>query len=239
MTRQLRDRYEHCCSAWPGFAVRHTGPDRTGGSFRSRQRIADGTLHVVTRGAQGTTAADHAARTFSHIVLTEKVVIVPFVKGFFGSPASGDWKYSVSLPNVRLASAELYHDQRSRRWSQYGELLHRHSRLRTANHGRRAVFVSDKRLSRDSDECARHWSSWMRIDRCGIFSQLSGRLPMARASRCKSTGTRLLMRTLQFAPGSTISNVVSGFGLPPLRAGDQLSLDVIGVGTTVPGSDLS
>jgi hypothetical protein len=45
--------------------------------------------------------------------------------------------------------------------------------------------------------------------------------------------------TLQFAAGAAVSNVVSGFGLPALRAGDQLSLDVDGVGTTNPGSDLT
>jgi len=38
--------------------------------------------------------------------------------------------------------------------------------------------------------------------------------------------------------GATVSNVVDGFGLPPLRAGDQLRLDVDGVGTTNPGRDL-
>jgi hypothetical protein len=44
---------------------------------------------------------------------------------------------------------------------------------------------------------------------------------------------------VQFDPGATTSNLVNGFGLPPLRAGDQLSLDVAGVGTTNPGSDLT
>ena len=45
--------------------------------------------------------------------------------------------------------------------------------------------------------------------------------------------------TIQFDPGATISGSVSGFGLPPLHAGDELSLDVTGVGTTNPGSDLT
>jgi hypothetical protein len=45
--------------------------------------------------------------------------------------------------------------------------------------------------------------------------------------------------TVQFAPGAAVSGVVSGFGLPVLHAGDQLSLDVVGVGTTNPGSDLT
>jgi hypothetical protein len=45
--------------------------------------------------------------------------------------------------------------------------------------------------------------------------------------------------TVQFAPGAATSGLVDGFGLPFLRAGDQLSLDVVGVGTINPGSDLT
>jgi len=45
--------------------------------------------------------------------------------------------------------------------------------------------------------------------------------------------------TIQFDPGATTSYVVPGFGLPPLTAGDQLGLDVNGVGTSNPGSDLT
>jgi hypothetical protein len=45
--------------------------------------------------------------------------------------------------------------------------------------------------------------------------------------------------TIECAAGATASNLVNGFGLPALKAGDQLSLNVIGVGSTIPGSDLS
>jgi hypothetical protein len=45
--------------------------------------------------------------------------------------------------------------------------------------------------------------------------------------------------TVQFDPGTTTSYVVGGFGLPAFTAGDQLSLDVTGVGTSNPGSDLT
>jgi hypothetical protein len=45
--------------------------------------------------------------------------------------------------------------------------------------------------------------------------------------------------TVQIPAGATTSNVFGGFGLPPLRSGDLLSLNITGVGTTVPGSDLT
>jgi hypothetical protein len=48
-----------------------------------------------------------------------------------------------------------------------------------------------------------------------------------------------LYMTLQIAATATISTVVGGFGLPPLRSGDQLTLDISGVGTSIPGSDLT
>jgi hypothetical protein len=45
--------------------------------------------------------------------------------------------------------------------------------------------------------------------------------------------------TVQIPADATISNVQGGFGLPALRGGDLLSLSITGVGTTVPGSDLT
>jgi hypothetical protein len=45
--------------------------------------------------------------------------------------------------------------------------------------------------------------------------------------------------SVQIPAGATISNVRNGFGMPALRAGDLLSLNITGVGTTVPGSDLT
>jgi len=65
-----------------------------------------GTTVIVERGLHRTAAAAHASGTPVWI-LKDQVVIVPFVRNFFGSPASGDWKYSVELPNCRLATVEL------------------------------------------------------------------------------------------------------------------------------------
>jgi hypothetical protein len=48
-----------------------------------------------------------------------------------------------------------------------------------------------------------------------------------------------LYATVQFPTGATTSSVTGGFGLPALQAGDQLSLDITGVGTTIPGSNLN
>jgi hypothetical protein len=42
-----------------------------------------------------------------------------------------------------------------------------------------------------------------------------------------------------FQANETISNDVSGQGLPPLAAGDQITLAVQSVGRTYPGADLT
>ena len=42
------------------------------------------------------------------ITCVRLIVLVPFVRGFFGSPASDAFSYSVFLPSVRIGAAELY-----------------------------------------------------------------------------------------------------------------------------------
>ena len=66
-----------------------------------------GTEYEVVRGSFGSTAAAHAATTLVYH-LRRLIVLVPFVRGFFGSPASDAFSYSVFLPSVRIAAAELY-----------------------------------------------------------------------------------------------------------------------------------
>ena len=45
--------------------------------------------------------------------------------------------------------------------------------------------------------------------------------------------------TLTIAEGETISNAIDGTTLPPLEAGWKLSMDVVTVGQTTPGSSLT
>jgi hypothetical protein len=184
-----------------------------------------------------TTAADHAV-TAPVYPLSDKVVIVPFISEFFGSPASGEWNYSVELPDVRIASVELY---------------------MTNSLGAGAVAVSPFTATNDSG---------LRTLAGGQYSfQITGYLAVQTGAapniivdsarsvgdiyavlRGSSSGAGVTLElnlngapyaTVQFDPGTITSYVVDGFGLPAFTAGDQLSLDVTGVGTTNPGSDLT
>ena len=67
----------------------------------------NGTEYSVTRAMDGSQAAAHAAQTPVYPLLS-KTVIAPFPPEFFGSPYSGSWSYPIALPDVRVASAELF-----------------------------------------------------------------------------------------------------------------------------------
>src|SRR5204862_154424 len=61
----------------------------------------------VTRGWLASTAAAHdlATRVF---VITNRAFVLPFVKNFFGPPASGSYNSTNDLTNTRIAAVELY-----------------------------------------------------------------------------------------------------------------------------------
>ena len=192
---------------------------------------------IVTRGAQGTLAASHATALPAY-QLGENVVIVPFIKNFFGSPASGDWQYSVALPSVRLASAELYMTNalgagavtmnpytgtidsglRTLAGGQYSFQISGYLAIQT--NAAPAVIVDADRSVRD------------------IYA-IVNTPPTGAAVILQINRNGAAYATVQIPDGATISNVQGGFGLPALRAGDLLFLSITAVGTTVPGSDLT
>jgi hypothetical protein len=62
---------------------------------------------VVERGGFGTNAAVHDAGA-AVTMLQRRVAVVPFARDFFGSPASGSYRFSVPLANARVDGAELF-----------------------------------------------------------------------------------------------------------------------------------
>jgi len=204
--------------------VRTGGPGAGGGT-------------TVERGVHSTAAADHDAGTLAY-PLTEKVAIVPFIKNFFGTPASGDWKYSVELPSARVASVELSMTNalgngavsvnaytgtndgglRTLRGGQFMFQINGYLAIQT---GASPVVVVD------ADRTV--WQIYAMLIAPSIGAGVTLQLNL----------NGVPYTTLQFDPGVTTSSLTDGFGLPALRAGDILSLDVTGVGTVNPGSDLS
>jgi hypothetical protein len=194
-------------------------------------------VSAVTRGMHSTAAADHAVTAHAY-PLSDKVVIVPFIKEFFGSPASGEWNYIVELPDVRIASVELY---------------------MTNSLGAGAVAISQFTATNDSGLRTLAGGQYS-FQITGYLAVQTGAAPNIIVDSARSVGDIYAVlrgpssgagvtlelnlngapyAMVQFDPGTITSYVVDGFGLPAFTAGDQLSLDVTGVGTTNPGSDLT
>jgi hypothetical protein len=194
---------------------------------------------AVQRNMLGTHAAAHDATALAY-PLAEKVAIVPFVKNFFGSPSSGDWRYSLELPNVRLAAASLFMTNTlgagAVTYLSFSENTNDQG-LRTLSGGQFSFQISGYLAIQtvmatpavivDADHCIH--------DIYGILGTGSGGAGVTLQLNLNGS----LYATVQFDEGATTSNIVPGFGLPILHAGDLMTLEVTGVGTTNPGSDLT
>jgi hypothetical protein len=192
---------------------------------------------AISRGMQGTQASAHDAGALGY-TLSEKVVIVPFVPGFFGSQSSGDWKYDIAFPDVRIASVELYLTNAlgagATTVNPYTGTVD--SGLRTMAGGQYSFQIAGYlAIQRGATP-----SLLVEADRSvrDIYA-IVGTAAAGSSITLQLRRNGSLYATILFLAGATNSNVTGGFGLPALRAGDLLSLDGTGVGTTNPGSDLT
>jgi hypothetical protein len=192
---------------------------------------------TVQRAMHHTLADSHSITSLAY-TLSEKVTVVPFVKNFFGTPVSGQWKYSMQLPAVRVASAELYMTNSLGDGAVASVALtsFNDSGLRTLAGGQYSFQITGY-LAIQTGAAPN-----VIVDATRVVGSIYGVL------RIPSGGAGVTLQlnrngapytTIQFSPGASTSGTVSGFGLPTLHPGDQLSLDVVGVGTTNPGSDLT
>jgi len=173
--------------------------------------------------------------------LQRNVTIVPFVKGFFGSQASGSFGYSIFLPDVRVGTAEFFVTNTIGgspvAVGAFGATVDQG--LRTLSGGQLSIQVEGylaiqtnaaPPLVIDTTEAAR--------DIFAVVGAAPSGAPVQLQLRQGST----VYCTLTIADGATNSNVVSGFGLPPLSADAALSLDILSVPTaanTVSAQDLT
>jgi hypothetical protein len=199
-----------------------------------------GTSYTVTRGSHGSTAAAHQAAVLVYH-LKRSVQIVPFVKGFFGSPASGSYSHSMYLPDARVAAAEFFVTNAVGgspvAAGAFGATVDQG--LRTLSGGQLSIQVEGflavqtdaaPPLVIDESHAARD-----------IFAVV-GEAPSGGAIQMQLRVGSTVYVSLTIADGATMSNVVPGFGLAPLAAGSLLRLDITGVpgaANTLPGRDLT
>jgi hypothetical protein len=197
---------------------------------------SNGAQYSVTRAIDGSQATAHAAQTPVYHLLS-KTVIAPFPPDFFGSPYSGSWSYPIALPDVRVASAELFvTNQKGNSPAKDICLTHTtDSGLRTLSGGQYSIQV-DGYLAVDQSvapalviEAAHSVRDVSAVLGKPADAVVGLQLNVNGASYCQLT----------FAAWATVSNTVDGNILAPLPSGAQVTLSVQSVGSTVPGSDLT
>jgi hypothetical protein len=202
--------------------------------------VVSSTEYQVTRGADGTTAAIHSSGVPIY-ALEINVSIVPFVSGFFGSPASGDYSYSVFLPDIRIASAALFmtnvYGSGSATFAPFTGTVDQG--LRTLSGGQLSLQVegylaiqtdATPPLVIEATEAVRD-----------IFAVL-GEAPSGGSVELQLRQGSTVYCSLTIADGTTTSASIGGFGLPPLIASGLMSLDILsvpGAADTLPGADLT
>jgi hypothetical protein len=198
--------------------------------------LNNGLEYQVTRGVNGSTAAAHIAGTTVY-QLEVKTVIAPFPSEFFGSPYSGSWSYLLPFPDARVASGELFVTNNKGSSPSTAVCLTGLSGggLRTLSGGQYSIQVSGYlAISQNAAPALVVDTSHSVRDIFGVLGRAADapvqiRINVNGAAYC----------SLSFSPGQVVSDSVDGSTLPPLIADQQVTLSIISVGQTYPGSDLT
>jgi len=229
------------------IALNAAGPASVGDLVQIETEILEvtgvaggGAQYQVARGGYGSTAASHNAATLLYH-LRRSIIIVPFVRGFFGSPASGAFAYSIFLPDTRIGAAELFMTN-----AVGGGLVAKAAFGATVDQGLRTLAGGQLSLQAQGYLAIRTGAtpplvledSHVARDMFAVVREPPAGGPIQLQLRQNN----LVYCTLTIADGQTISNVVNGFGLAPLAANARLELDITSVPTaanTLPGRDLT
>ena len=195
---------------------------------------------TVQRGVHGSTAASHLAGVTVY-PLERNSAAIPFVAGFFGSPASGSFSYSMFLPDIRIAAAEFFVTNAFGggpvQLVSYAALAD--GGIRTLAGGQLTIQVEGY-LGVQTDAAPPYVmeSSYAVGELFAVVLQA----PSGGAVTLQVRNGSTIYATLTIPDGQTVSNTIDGFGLPPLAANAQIHLDVTSVpggASTLPGQDLT
>ncbi len=196
-----------------------------------------GTEYAVERGACGSEPVPHTAGVEA-IVLQSRTETVSFPRAFFGTPEGARWARSIALPSARLACVEL-------------ELT---NSIGNSPRG----FANQSELADFGMRSLRGGQFEFQIE--GVLGALDDASPPLIVQEDLSirdilaivkqppTGADLVLEIRQ--DGALIATVtipngqgeaipIPGRELPTLAESSRLTLNILGVGSTYPGSDLS
>ncbi|HVT95394.1 MAG TPA: phage tail protein [Bryobacteraceae bacterium] len=200
----------------------------------------DRLTYTVTRGAYGTEAADHAAGILAYD-LTAKTFILPFVPGFFGSPASGSYSFPISLPDKRIAAAALFMTNARGNGAPALTAFTGTSDLglRTLSGGQLTLQVEGPlAIQTNAAPPLRMESAHSVRDVFAMVKQAPNSTPI----EVQITVNGQTYASVTIPLNQTISNIQDGFVLGPIPEGAQIGLNISSVSqtqNTSPGSDLT
>lgn len=203
--------------------------------------VFDGGIRFgVSRGSFGVSSRAHAAGSLVY-ALERKVYVIPFVRNFFGSPASGSFAYPIFIPDVRIAAAELYVTN-----SRGNSETARKAFTETASQGLRTLSGGQLSIQVEGYLAVRANAAPPLIieERHSVRDVFAvvGQAPQGASVELELQQSGQPYCRLTIPSGSTISNVIDGFGLPPLVEGAELTLNILSVGYgdgVTPGADLT
>lgn len=191
------------------------------------ETLEAGGLLSVSRGVAGSLPANHVAGSAVYR-LSRRVLITAFPKGFFGSPASGNYVFGIRLPHARIAAAELYVTN-SRGESPTATACYTglgQGGLRTLSGGQYTIQVPGEPALETGaappltvDETQAVGDIFATVSEAPMGGALGLRLRVDGQPYCNLT----------ISNGERVSGTVDGTSLPPLAAGSVLTLDVIEV----------
>lgn len=193
----------------------------------------NGTQYEVQRGAYGTTAVAHdAGAPVYH--LQRRVSILPFTKGLFGTPASGSYSQSISMPNFRIGVAELFVTNAKGNSQVTGQSYTNTSDfgIRTLSGGQFSLQVAGE-LAIQSDAVPLTSVDQPRAVRDVVATVAQAPDGADVAVRVKAGGVAWCDLTIP--AGSTSSIWVDGRELPPLDPAASLGLDILSTGLAESG----
>jgi hypothetical protein len=202
--------------------------------------LSGGAMIQVTRAGYGTTAVPHSAGVAVYL-LEKTTFVMAFARQFFGSPASGSYAYPAYLPDVRIATAELFMTnsignsdvQRISLTSLEDE------GLRTLSGGQVSIQVEG--ILAIQTNAAPPLTMQETHSVRDVFANIST-APTGSAIELQVTQNGQTFCGLTIAVGSTTSNLVDGFALGPLTDGSLIGLDILSLTQTsssIPGNNLT
>jgi hypothetical protein len=207
-----------------------------------QQNLTSSTTVPVLRGSHGTAAAAHSAvPTTGVYFLAKKIFIMPFAQDFFGSPASGSYAFPITIPDVRIAAADLFMTN-----SRGNSSVAAESFTSTSDFGLRSLLGGQLTIQVEGPLAIQTNAAPPLL----VETSCSVRDVYAVVQDAPSTDPITMQVTqngqlyceLTIAALATVSTPVDGFALGPLEAQATIGLNithVVQTANTAPGSDLT